>query len=75
MVDTSLLTVSHIAEWLAEPPQRVAYVIRKCRIKPVQRIGLIRLFSESQLEAIRRGLYDIQIRQTPIQKQPAAIGA
>lgn len=63
MVDTSLLTASQIADRLGEPPQRVCYIIRKHRLKPVQRIGIIRLFDERQARAIKQGLYGIQIRR------------
>ena len=57
-------TVSQIADQLGEPPQRVDYIIRKYRIKPVARIGIIRLFSHEQIEAIKQGLYGIQIRRS-----------
>ncbi len=57
-------TVSQIADQLGEPPQRVDYIIRKYRIKPVTRIGIIRLFSHEQIEAIKQGLYGIQIRRS-----------
>ncbi len=59
---TDLLTVTQIADKLGEPPQRVSYIIRKYRLKPVQRVGIIRLFDENQVSAIRNGLYGIQIR-------------
>ncbi len=62
MVDTNLLTASQIADQLGEPPQRIDYVIRKYRLKPQQRIGIIRLFGEQQVQAIKEGLYNIQIR-------------
>jgi hypothetical protein len=61
---SNLLTVSQIADRLGEPPQRVGYIIRKYRIKAVERVGIIRLFSEEQLEAIKEGLYGIQIRRS-----------
>ncbi len=57
------LTVSQIADRLGEPPQRVAYIIRKFRIKAAERVGLIRLFDERQVKAIQQGLYGIQIRR------------
>ena len=60
---THLVTVSQIADALSEPPQRVAYIIRKFRIKPVTRIGIIRLFDDRQVKAIKQGLYGIQIRR------------
>ena len=54
---TSLLTAMQIAEQLEEQPQRVTYIIRKYRMKPVHRIGIIRLFSESQAEEIKKELW------------------
>ena len=57
-------TTSQIADMLGEPPQRVTYIIRKYRLKPVQRVGIIRLFSDQQVEAIKQGLYNIQIRRS-----------
>lgn len=63
-VNANLLTVSQIAEELGEPPQRVTYIIRKYRLKPVQRIGIIRLFDDRQVEVIKQGLYGIQIRSS-----------
>ncbi len=58
-----LLTIGQIAEKLQEPPARVAYVVSKHRLKPQQRVGIIRLFGEEQVEAIKEGLYNIQIRR------------
>ncbi len=65
MRDTlNYLTASQIADQLGEPPQRVTYIIHKYRIKPVQRIGIIRLFDEEQIQLIKQGLYNIQIRSS-----------
>lgn len=64
MVEMDLWTATQIADRLGEPPQRVCYIIRKYRLKPVQRIGIIRLFSEEQVEAIKQGLFGIQIRSS-----------
>lgn len=63
MVDTNLLTVTQIADRLSEPPPRVAYIIRKYRLKPTERVGIIRLFDDRQVKAIKQGLYGIQIRR------------
>lgn len=60
---SNLFTVSQIAERFGEPPQRVAYIIRKFRIKPEKRIGIIRLFNDEQLSAVKQGLYGIRIHQ------------
>ena len=62
MVDTNLYTVSNIADTLNEPPARVDYIIRKLRLKPDDRIGIIRRFSVDKLSIIKSGLYRIQIR-------------
>ena len=62
MEHSKLLTASQIADRLSEPPQRVTYIIRKYRLKPIQRIGIIRLFDEEQIKVIKHGLYNIQIR-------------
>jgi len=64
MSGIELLTASQIAEQFDEPPQRVTYIIRKYRIKPVTRIGIIRLFSCEQIEVIKHGLFGIQIRRS-----------
>ena len=59
-----LFTVGQIADRLSEPPARVAYIVSKYRLKPVMRIGIIRLFSEEQVETMKQGLYGIQIRRS-----------
>lgn len=56
-------TVGQISDLLGEPPARVSYIISKHRLKPSDRVGIIRLFSVQQVELIRRYLYDIQIRE------------
>ena len=60
----NFLTASQIADRFGEPPQRVTYIIRKYRLKPVQRVGIIRLFNEEQVTAIKQGLYGIQVRRS-----------
>jgi len=61
---TEVMTAGQIAEKLGEPPQRVAYIIRKHRLKPVARVGIIRLFGEEQVDVIRRALSGIQMRSS-----------
>jgi len=63
-MEKEFLTIGQIADHLEEPPARVAYIVSKYRLKPVQRIGIIRLFSEEQVKAIKQGLYGIQIRSS-----------
>jgi DNA-binding transcriptional MerR regulator len=62
MTEKELYTTGEIADILGEPPTRVQYIIAKHRLKPVQRIGIFRLFSKEQVEAIKQALYGIQIR-------------
>lgn len=62
MLTASRFTASQIADRLNEPPQRICYIIRKLRLKAVHRVGIIRLFDEQQIVAIKNGLYGIQIR-------------
>ncbi len=58
------LTVGQMSDMLEEPPARVAYMIRKHRIKPIARIGIIRLFDRKSLKEIKEALLDIQIRRS-----------
>ena len=62
-MEHKLLTVGQIADHLREPPARIAYIISKYRLKPIKRVGIIRLFDEEQVKAIKQGLYNIQIRR------------
>ena len=64
MLEQNLLTVGQIADVLKESPARITYIISKHRLKPVQRIGIIRLFDEDQIKIIEQGLYGIQIRRS-----------
>lgn len=59
---TSVLTVGQIADRLGQPPSRVAYLIGKYRLKPIARVGIIRLFGEAQVECIREGVDQLQRR-------------
>lgn len=61
-MEDELLTIGQIADRFEEPPARVAYIVAKHRLKAVKRVGIIRLFSQKQVEAIKLGLYGIQIR-------------
>lgn len=61
---TAVLTVGQIADQLGQPPARVAYMIAKHRLKPVGRVGIIRLFNEQQVQAIKEALFNMQIHST-----------
>ena len=63
-MEKELLTIGEIADHLREPPARIAYIISKHRLKPIKRVGIIRLFDEEQVRSIKQGLYNIQIRRT-----------
>jgi len=56
-------TIGQIADRLKEPPSRVAYIVSKLRLKASQRVGIIRLFDESQIQAIKYSLYDMRVRR------------
>jgi len=58
---TAVLTLGQIADELGQPPSRVKYVVSKYGLKPIARVGIIRLFSEQQVETIRRGLSGTRI--------------
>lgn len=62
-MNQELLTIGQISDYLKEPPARVAYIVSKYRLKPIKRVGIIRLFSEEQVKAIKQGLFNIQIRR------------
>lgn len=51
-----LLTLTEIARRLNEVPHRVRYAIERYPVQPVQRAGIIRLFSEDQLPQIESAL-------------------
>jgi hypothetical protein len=59
---TAVLTTGQIADQLGQPPGRVNYLISKLRLKPVGRVGIIRLFSEQQVEALQLGTEELQAR-------------
>lgn len=65
-MEDELQTIGQIADRFEEPPARIAYIISKHRIKPVKRVGIIRLFGEKQIELIKEGLYRIQIRNAVV---------
>ena len=59
---SDLFTTGQIADMLREPPTRVEYIIRRHHIKPVDRVGIIRLFNEVQVAAIKEKIFNMQIR-------------
>ena len=62
MAIDGMWTLTDIADELGEPPRRVDYIIKKYRIKPDARIALTRLFTQQQMQLVKRYLLDIQIR-------------
>lgn len=51
-----LYTVGQIAEQLKRPKTRIAYLIAKHQLKEAKRCGIIRLFSDKQIDVIRKSL-------------------
>jgi hypothetical protein len=70
METTAVLTLAQIADELGQPPSRVKYVVSKYRLKPVARVGIIRLFSEQQVETIRREVSGTRIVNSSERKRP-----
>lgn len=65
MDDTrQLFTIGQLADQLQESPARVGYVIAKYRLRPVSRVGIIRLFDAKQAEAVKLGIFDLQARKS-----------
>ena len=54
-----LMSASMIAERSGHPSHRVKYVLLSRAIKPVKRVGNVRLFSEEQYERVVAELEDI----------------
>lgn len=63
MSDRKYLTVRDVARALREPTHRVVYAIREYRIDPVQRAGIIRLFSSDQLPTIASAVKRVKERK------------
>ena len=62
-MSTELLSVDDIAEILSEPTHRVAYAIKKQRIKHVKRIGLTRVFDPPAVTLVKEVIYNMQCRR------------
>jgi len=58
-----LRTPGVIAAELDEPLTRVLYVLRKCRIKPIGRAGVLRLYDRSAVDAVRDAIRRIDRRR------------
>lgn len=52
----ALLTVGEIAKEIGEPLYRVKYAIDAYRIEPIQRAGIIRLFSREDIPRIKSAI-------------------
>ena len=57
-----LFTIGEIAEILSEPKDRIAYMVKKHKIKHTRRVANLRLFDSAAIAAIKKGCYHIQIR-------------
>ncbi len=60
---SNLFTTGQIAEQLDERIERVLYIIRRERLKPIERVGLYRLFNAMQVAAIKEALFNIRIQK------------
>ncbi|MDB5322192.1 MAG: hypothetical protein JWN40_3823 [Phycisphaerales bacterium] len=58
-----LLTVGAIARETGQPLHRVRYALETYRIEPVQRAGILRLFSREDLPRIKSALMRIAERR------------
>lgn len=61
--DPPLLTVGAIARRTGQPLHRVRYAIDAYRIEPVQRAGILRLFSSDDLARIQSAMKRIADRR------------
>jgi predicted transcriptional regulator len=61
--ETDLLTVGAIARETGQPLHRVRYALETYRIEPVQRAGILRLFSRDDLPRIKSALARIAERR------------
>ena len=55
-----LSTIGDIARMLGVTPARVSYAIQTYRIEPTQRAGILRMYDETKIEAIRSALRRIE---------------
>jgi hypothetical protein len=56
MEENSRYTLPDIARRLDAKLHRVRYVVQEYRIEPAERIGIIRLWGDAQVDAIRAAL-------------------
>ena len=61
--ETDLLTVGAIARETGQPLHRVRYALESYRIEPVQRAGILRLFSRRDLPRIQSAMTRIAQRR------------
>ena len=69
------LTLTQVARRLGSHPSAVAYAIQKAGIREKSRAGIIRIFGEDQLDAIRRALGEVRHRRLePLSQSPTERG-
>jgi hypothetical protein len=54
------LTIGQVARDLNAPLYTIRYILRTRKIEPVGRAGIIRMFDEPRVEAIRQALAEIR---------------
>ena len=61
--DTPYLTIGMLAERLRLPIHRIGYAVSVGRIKPAMRIGITRVWHESDVATVRRVLNRVAVRK------------
>ena len=59
----TMLTLGDIAKELNVPRARVTYAVEKCNIRERGRAGILRIFSEDQVNVIRAALATVRTRR------------
>ena len=63
MAREKLYTVGEIGRRLREPTFRISYIIDKHHLEPVERAGIIRQFSEAQVQDIQAAVQRLRVKR------------
>jgi hypothetical protein len=58
-----LRTAGVIADELGAPLSRVLYLLRKLRVRPIGRTGILRVYSQEGVEVVREALRQMDQKQ------------
>jgi hypothetical protein len=61
---STVLTLGQISTRLGVPEHRAKYAVARFNIRPAGRVGIIRVWNETDLPRIRRALAEIATRRT-----------